>query len=61
MKRRDFIKTTAMATPMLSLFPSDLSAISRIKVKGKIEKRSLGKTGEMLSIIGFGGSIEIMI
>ena len=57
MKRRDFIKTTAMVTPMLNLFPSDLSAISRIKVKGKIEKRSLGKTGEMLSIIGFGGIV----
>ncbi len=57
MKRRDFIKTTAMVTPMLSLFPSDLSAISIVKVKGMIEKRSLGKTGEMLSIIGFGGIV----
>ena len=57
MKRRDFIKTTAMVTPVMNLFPSDLSAITRVKVKGKIEKRSLGKTGEMLSVIGFGGIV----
>jgi len=57
MKRRDFIKTAAIAAPMLSLFPSDLSAISRESVAGKIEKRSLGRTGMMLSIIGFGGIV----
>ena len=57
MKRRDFIKTAAIATPMLSLFPSDLSAITRKAVPGKIEKRSLGRTGQMLSIIGFGGIV----
>jgi len=57
MKRRDFIKTAAIATPMLSLFPSDLSAIGREPVAGKIEKRSLGRTGKMLSIIGFGGIV----
>ncbi len=55
MKRRDFIKTTAMVAPMMSLFPADLSAITRESLPGKIEKRSLGKTGEMLSMIGFGG------
>lgn len=57
MKRRDFIKAAAIATPMLSLFPSDLSAIGRESVAGKIEKRSLGRTGKMLSIIGFGGIV----
>ncbi len=57
MKRRDFIKTTAMAAPALSLFPADLSAITRNLVPGKIEKRSLGRTGEMLSMIGFGGIV----
>lgn len=55
MKRRDFIKTTAMVAPMMSMFPADLSAIRRASLPGKIEKRSLGKTGEMLSMIGFGG------
>jgi predicted aldo/keto reductase-like oxidoreductase len=55
MHRRDFIKTTAIIAPMVSLFPADLSAITRKSLPGKIEKRSLGRTGEMLSMIGFGG------
>jgi predicted aldo/keto reductase-like oxidoreductase len=55
MKRRDFIKATSIMAPALSLFPPDLSLIKRESVKGKVEKRSLGKTGEMLSVIGFGG------
>lgn len=42
---------------MIGLFPSGLSGIKRIKTGGKIEKRILGKTGEMLSIIGFGGIV----
>ena len=57
MKRRDFIKAAAIAAPAISLFPADLSGIERKAVPGKIEKRSLGRTGEMLSMIGFGGII----
>jgi len=57
MKRRDFLKATAVGIPAISLFPADLSGISRFQKPGKIEKRSLGKTGEMLSMIGFGGII----
>jgi len=57
MKRRDFIRTTAIIAPAISMFPADLSGISRKTVKGKIEKRSLGKTGVMLSVIGFGGIV----
>jgi aryl-alcohol dehydrogenase-like predicted oxidoreductase len=57
MKRRDFIKSTAIVAPMISLFPADLSAITRVTAPGKIEKRSLGRTGEMLSMIGFGGIV----
>jgi len=57
MKRRDFIKTTATVAPVIGLFPADLSFIARESVKGKLEKRSLGKTGEMLSVIGFGGIV----
>lgn len=57
MKRREFILTAALAAPLIGVFPADLSAISRKTSKGKIEKRSLGKTGEMLSIIGFGGIV----
>jgi len=57
MKRRDFIKTTAIMAPALSLFPADLSFIKRESVTGMLEKRSLGKTGEMLSVLGFGGIV----
>jgi predicted aldo/keto reductase-like oxidoreductase len=57
MKRREFIRKTSVIAPMMSLFPADLSALTRREAPGKIEKRSLGKTGEMLSMIGFGGII----
>jgi predicted aldo/keto reductase-like oxidoreductase len=57
MKRRDFIRTTAIIAPAVSMFSADLSGITRKTTPGKIEKRSLGKTGEMLSMIGFGGII----
>ena len=57
MKRREFIKTTTIIAPMMSMFPADLSSVARVSLPGKIEKRSLGRTGEMLSMIGFGGII----
>jgi predicted aldo/keto reductase-like oxidoreductase len=58
MKRRDFITKTALVAPALSFFPADLSFIARETPPSvKLEKRSLGKTGEMLSMIGFGGII----
>lgn len=57
MKRRDFIRTTALAAPAVSLFPADLSGMVRKKGTVGIEKRALGRTGEMLSIIGFGGIV----
>ena len=58
MKRRDFISKTVLAAPVFSLFPADLSFITReSSPAGKLEKRSLGKTGEMISLIGFGGII----
>jgi aryl-alcohol dehydrogenase-like predicted oxidoreductase len=57
MKRREFIKAASFAVPAISLFPADLSSITRITSPGRIEKRSLGRTGEMLSIIGFGGIV----
>lgn len=57
MKRRDFIKASAMAAPALGIFPSGLSSILRENKAGKLEKRSLGKTGAMISFIGFGGII----
>jgi len=57
MKRRDFIKTTALSVPLISVFPANLFSIEREKFSGRIEKRNLGKTGEKLSIIGFGGIV----
>src|SRR5210317_1837909 len=57
MKRRKFIETSAMSVPLISMFPANLSAIFRETARGKIEKRALGKTGEMLSMIGFGGIV----
>jgi aryl-alcohol dehydrogenase-like predicted oxidoreductase len=57
MKRRKFVVSAALSVPAVTLFPDDLSGIGREKVPGKIEKRSLGRTGEMLSVIGFGGIV----
>ena len=57
MKRRDFIKTTSLIAPAKSLFPADLSSIARESVSGSLEKRALGKTGEMLTMLGFSGII----
>ena len=57
MLRRKFIVSAAAAVPALSLFPADLSELTRKIVPGKLEKRSLGRTGEMLSVIGFGGIV----
>jgi predicted aldo/keto reductase-like oxidoreductase len=57
MKRRDFLKAAASATVMLRIFPAGLSALQRETNAGKLERRSLGRTGERLSIIGFGGIV----
>jgi len=57
MKRRKFIVSTACAVPGLTLFPPDLSGIHTERQPGMMEKRALGKTGEMLSVIGFGGIV----
>ncbi len=57
MKRRTFIRNAALVAPAISLFPADLSFITRLPGNGKLEKRSLGSTGEMLSVIGFGGIV----
>lgn len=57
MKRRKFITRTAMSLPMLSLFPADLTSMGIDRQQGKIERRTLGKTGWKLSAIGFGGIV----
>ena len=57
MKRRNFIQVSSTAFPLISMFPAELFSISRDIKAGKIEKRSLGKTGEKISAIGFGGIV----
>jgi aryl-alcohol dehydrogenase-like predicted oxidoreductase len=57
MKRRDFIKSTLGAAGMLSVFPADLGGMIRTREPGKLEHRPLGRTGEKLSVIGFGGIV----
>lgn len=55
MKRRQFIQTTLSTAALFGCFPATLTAIERQTSTGNIERRSLGRTGEKLSIIGFGG------
>ena len=57
MKRRRFVKTAAGAAPLIACFPANLSGMYREFPKGSLEKRALGKTGEKLSILGFGGVV----
>ena len=47
----------AGAGTALSLFPAGLQGLEREKGPGGLERRALGKTGEKLSIIGFGGIV----
>jgi len=56
MKRRQFIKSASFL-PLIGSFRADLSNITRVIMKGKLEKRTLGKTGSKLSILGFGGIV----
>lgn len=55
MKRRQFLTHTASAAAMLGCFPASLGALERETAPGKIERRALGRTGEKLSLLGFGG------
>jgi predicted aldo/keto reductase-like oxidoreductase len=57
MKRRDFVAGATGAGAVLSLFPADLTGLERDKPSGGLERRALGKTGERLSCIGFGGIV----
>ncbi len=57
MKRRDFLKNAAAAAAILKCFPADLTAIQREPGARGLERRSLGRTGEKLSLIGFGGIV----
>jgi hypothetical protein len=52
MKRRKFLISAACAAPAITLFPPDRSGMQTEQQPGKLEKRALGKTGEMLSMQG---------
>ena len=57
MKRREFVAGAAGAGAALSLFPAGLAGLERVAAAGGMERRALGKTGEKLSFIGFGGIV----
>jgi len=58
MKRRQFLKRTATGTAtLLGCFPATLKTIAREQTAGRLERRALGRTGERLSILGFGGIV----
>jgi aryl-alcohol dehydrogenase-like predicted oxidoreductase len=55
MRRRDFVAGAAGVGA--ALFPAGLRGLEREKGPGGLERRALGKTGEKLSIVGFGGIV----
>jgi predicted aldo/keto reductase-like oxidoreductase len=55
MNRRDFLKGAAASAALASCFPASLAGVERELEPGKIERRSLGRTGLKFSTIGFGG------
>jgi len=57
MKRRSFVQRAATAATVLTCFPSGLSGVARAQPPGRLERRALGRTGQMLSILGFGGIV----
>jgi aryl-alcohol dehydrogenase-like predicted oxidoreductase len=56
MHRRTFLVNASAAT-LAACFPASLAGIERTRAAGRLERRSLGRTGEALSIIGFGGIV----
>ncbi|HSD66894.1 MAG TPA: aldo/keto reductase [Vicinamibacteria bacterium] len=57
MDRREFVVRATGVGAALSVFPPGLSGMERDKRPGGLEQRALGKTGEKLSVIGFGGIV----
>ena len=54
-ERRMFLKQATVGA-MIGCFPASLAGIERT-ADAKLERRALGRTGEKLSIIGFGGIV----
>ena len=57
MRRRKFVAGTAGVGAGLALFPADLAGVVRERSSDGLERRALGRTGEKLSLIGFGGIV----
>jgi predicted aldo/keto reductase-like oxidoreductase len=57
MKRREFLRNAATAAAMLGCFPATLAGIERETAGHRMERRSLGRTGVKLSMLGFGGLV----
>jgi len=57
MNRRDFVTGTAAGVAGAALFPAGRAGLEREQRPGRLERRALGRTGEKLSIIGFGGIV----
>jgi predicted aldo/keto reductase-like oxidoreductase len=56
MDRREFI-VNGSAASLLACFPASLAGLDRTVEAGRLERRALGRTGERLSILGFGGIV----
>ena len=57
MHRRTFLMNASAAT-VAACVPASLAGIERTRATGRLERRALGRTGEALSIIGFGGIVR---
>ncbi len=57
MNRRNFLEGAAASSAILACFRAALSGVERNRSSSGLERRSLGKTGEKLSILGFGGIV----
>jgi predicted aldo/keto reductase-like oxidoreductase len=57
MKRREFVAGATGAGAAMAAFPAGLAGIVREAHASGLERRALGKTGEKLSVIGFGGIV----
>ncbi len=57
MDRRRFIVSSTTAASLIGFVPGAMANIRREFDPPRLEKRSLGKTGEKLSLIGFGGVV----
>lgn len=56
MRRRTFLVNTSTAA-LAACFPASLAGMVRLPGAARLERRSLGRTGESLSIIGLGGVV----